>query len=158
MKICLLTEGSYPYIVGGVSSWVQMLIEGFPEHEFVLYSIGAEQKDRGQFRYKRPKNLTAIQEVFLDEILALRSPGMRMHTLQASEKECLQELVTGGKPIRLKELIEIFRGQKKRDPLEIFMSADFFDVIRGFCIIASPYKINTFQRIKKDFTPYFVNI
>ena len=29
---------------------------------------------------------------------------------------------------------------------------------RGFCIIASPYKINTFQRIKKDFTPYFVNI
>ncbi len=130
MKICLLTEGSYPYIVGGVSSWVQMLIEGFPEHEFVLYSIGAEQKDRGQFRYKRPKNLTAIQEVFLDEILALRSPGMRMHTLQASEKECLQELVTGGNPIRLKELIEIFRGQKKRDPLEIFMSADFFDVIK----------------------------
>ena len=82
MRICLLTEGSYPYIVGGVSSWVQMLIEGFPEHEFVLYSIGAEQKDRGHFRYKRPKNLVAIQEVFLDEILALRSPAMRMHTLQ----------------------------------------------------------------------------
>jgi hypothetical protein len=31
-------------------------------------------------------------------------------------------------------------------------------IFRGFCIIASPYKINTFQRIKKDFTPYFVNI
>ena len=33
-----------------------------------------------------------------------------------------------------------------------------FVIYRGFCIIASPYKINTFQRIKKDFTPYFVNI
>lgn len=129
MRICLLTEGSYPYIVGGVSSWVQMLIEGFPEHEFVLYSIGAEQKDRGHFRYKRPKNLVAIQEVFLDEILALRSPAMRMHTLQPAEKVCLQELVMGDNPIRLHELIAIFRGRRKKDPLEIFMSADFFDVI-----------------------------
>lgn len=37
MRICLLVEGSYPYVVGGVSSWVQMLIEGLPEHEFVVY-------------------------------------------------------------------------------------------------------------------------
>ena len=42
MRICLLTEGSYPYVVGGVSSWVQMLMEGLPEYEFVVYSIGAE--------------------------------------------------------------------------------------------------------------------
>ena len=34
MRICLLTEGSYPYVVGGVSSWVQMLMEGLPEYEF----------------------------------------------------------------------------------------------------------------------------
>ena len=31
MRICLLTEGSYTYVVGGVSSWVQMLMEGLPE-------------------------------------------------------------------------------------------------------------------------------
>ncbi|MBQ5733408.1 MAG: DUF3492 domain-containing protein, partial [Selenomonadaceae bacterium] len=23
MRICLLVEGSYPYVVGGVSSWIQ---------------------------------------------------------------------------------------------------------------------------------------
>ena len=40
MRICLLTEGSYPYVVGGVSSWCQMLIQGLPEHEFFIYSIG----------------------------------------------------------------------------------------------------------------------
>ncbi|PWX51741.1 hypothetical protein CYK89_15410, partial [Clostridium perfringens] len=24
MKICLIAEGSYPYVTGGVSSWIQM--------------------------------------------------------------------------------------------------------------------------------------
>ena len=54
MKVCLLTEGSYPYVVGGVASWVQMLMEGQPDVEFVIYSIGAESKDRGKFKYKLP--------------------------------------------------------------------------------------------------------
>lgn len=35
MKICILCEGSYPYVVGGVSSWVQQLVKLFPEHEFL---------------------------------------------------------------------------------------------------------------------------
>ena len=28
MKVCLIAEGSYPYTFGGVSAWVQMLIQG----------------------------------------------------------------------------------------------------------------------------------
>lgn len=69
MRICLLTEGSYPYVVGGVSSWCQMLIQGLPEHEFLVYSIGAESRDRGKFRYQLPDNMIGIQEEFLDDIL-----------------------------------------------------------------------------------------
>ena len=29
-NVCLLLEGTYPYIRGGVSSWVKQLIEGMP--------------------------------------------------------------------------------------------------------------------------------
>lgn len=89
MRICLMTEGSYPYVVGGVSSWVQMLMEGLPEYEFVIYSIGAEAKDRGKFKYKFPKNMKGIQEEFLDSILACKSPAMKEHIMSASDKECL---------------------------------------------------------------------
>ena len=77
MRICLLTEGSYPYVVGGVSSWCQMLIQGLPEHEFFIYSIGAEAKNRGDFKYKLPANVVGVQEEFLDDILSLKSKGMR---------------------------------------------------------------------------------
>jgi len=131
MKICLLTEGSYPYVVGGVSSWVQMLIEGMPEHEFMVYAIGAEQKDRGKFRYKLPENLTRVKEVFLDEILDMRSSHMQKHMLTETEKSCLYELIIGTKSMDMKALIGIFHSKTRiRNALDIFMSLDFFDIIK----------------------------
>ena len=132
MRICLLTEGSYPYVVGGVSSWIRMLIEGMPEHEFIVYAIGAEEKDRGKFKCKIPENLVEIHEVFLDSILKLRSPGMKSHHLTAAERLCLKNLICGTADINLNCLLDIFcRQGKKSDPLEIFMSFDFFDVIQS---------------------------
>ena len=89
MKICLLTEGSYPYVVGGVSSWVQMLMTGLPEFEFTVYAVGAEEKDRGKFKYTLPNNCTEIQEEFLDKILALRSPGMQENILNNQQRQVL---------------------------------------------------------------------
>ena len=130
MKICLLTEGSYPYVVGGVSSWVQMLMTGLPEFEFTIYSVGAEEKDRGHFKYTFPSNCTGIQEEFLDKILALRSPGMLEKTLNASQRHVLWELVRGENPIDISGLVDIFHTHRWKNPLDIFMSSDFFDVIR----------------------------
>lgn len=36
MQVCLICEGSYPYVPGGVSSWVQMLCSQFQDVEFVV--------------------------------------------------------------------------------------------------------------------------
>ena len=131
MRICLLTEGSYPYVVGGVSSWCQMLIQGLPEHEFFIYSIGAEAKNRGDFKYKLPANVVGVQEEFLDDILSLKSKGMRENILTAAERKLLYELLTGSKPINVQELSVIFRDRGRfQSPLDIFMSSDFFDVIQ----------------------------
>ena len=130
MKICLLTEGSYPYVVGGVSSWVQMLMTGLPEFEFTIYAIGAEEKDRGQFKYKFPENCQGVQEEFLDKILSLRSPGMLEKVLSKPQRRILLELVRGDKPIDIAGLVSIFRSHTWKSPLDIFMSSDFFDIIR----------------------------
>lgn len=130
MKICLLTEGSYPYVVGGVSSWVQMLMTGLPEFEFTVYAVGAEEKDRGKFKYTLPNNCTEIQEEFLDKILALRSPGMQENILNNQQRQVLLELVRGDSPIDMAGLVDIFRSCTWKNPLDIFMSSDFFEVIR----------------------------
>ncbi len=39
MRVCLLTEGTYPFVRGGVSTWCHELIAGLPEIEFVVYAL-----------------------------------------------------------------------------------------------------------------------
>ncbi len=73
MKICLIAEGSYPYITGGVSSWINQLIRSMPEYEFVLIAINPDSTRRGQYRYELPDNLVNIYELFLDVIQ--KKPG-----------------------------------------------------------------------------------
>ena len=65
MRICLVLEGCYPYVHGGVSTWMHSYIEAMKEHEFVLWVIGAKAEDRGKFVYDLPDLLNrhiAIQK------------------------------------------------------------------------------------------------
>ena len=56
MRLCLIAEGCYPYVAGGVSSWIQMLIKGLPEYEFIIYAIGAQKSQKGEYKYQIPDN------------------------------------------------------------------------------------------------------
>ena len=67
MRICLVLEGSYPYVHGGVSTWMHSYIQAMPEHEFVLWVIGAKAADRSRFVYDLPGNVAEVHEVFLDD-------------------------------------------------------------------------------------------
>lgn len=64
-RVCLVLEGTYPYITGGVSSWVHDIVTGLPQYEFVLYTISANP---GQaVRYKLPPNVVGLEDVALNE-------------------------------------------------------------------------------------------
>ncbi len=67
MRICMVVEGCYPYVVGGVSSWVHSLIQLFPEHEFVILTIVANRSMRGKFVYRLPENVTEVHELYLND-------------------------------------------------------------------------------------------
>ncbi|MGJ3626645.1 DUF3492 domain-containing protein [Sphingomonas sp. MMS24-JH45] len=40
--VCLIVEGAYPYVVGGVSGWLQDLIENLPDVRFGVVAIKAD--------------------------------------------------------------------------------------------------------------------
>lgn len=63
LRVCFVLEGSYPYITGGVSSWVHDLISGMPEIEFVLFSISPETKQT--LKYKLPANVVEHRDIIL---------------------------------------------------------------------------------------------
>ena len=64
MRVCLVIEGSYPFITGGVSSWVHELIGGLPKIEFVLFTF-SPQADQ-ELRYTLPPNVAGITDVVLN--------------------------------------------------------------------------------------------
>lgn len=67
MKICIISEGCYPYTVGGVSGWVHSMIQTFPKQEFILLSIIASRELSGKFAYRLPENVKEVHELYLDD-------------------------------------------------------------------------------------------
>lgn len=140
MKICILAEGSYPYVVGGVSSWINMLIKGMPQHQFIVYAIGAQEKDRGCFKYELPANVIKVQEVFLDSILHFKAPEHIRAKLTAQQKNALAELLRGTSKFDFKMLLSMFRQIKNQCSfIEIFMCPDFYDVVMQVYKTDFPY-------------------
>ena len=68
MRICFIAEGCYPYVVGGVSSWVHSMIKNFPNQEFILLTIVANREASGKFAYELPENVTEVHEVYLEDV------------------------------------------------------------------------------------------
>jgi hypothetical protein len=66
IRVCFVLEGSYPFITGGVSSWVHDLIQGMPEIDFVLFSISPNNKQT--LKYELPENVVEHKDIVLSEI------------------------------------------------------------------------------------------
>jgi polysaccharide biosynthesis protein PelF len=82
--VALLLEGTYPYISGGVSSWVHQLVQGFPEYRFACIFLGSRQEDYGDMRYPLPANVVHVETHYLHdpngvpEPLAMAGDGKAM--------------------------------------------------------------------------------
>lgn len=131
MKICMILEGSYPFVYGGVSSWTHQYIQAMREHEFVLWCIGAESAGRDKFKYTLPENVTEVHQIFLDDALHQTAGHGRLR-LKQGEVEALHALISG-EDTQWDTLFDMF--QKRRlNPLSVLMSAQFLEVVKAVCM------------------------
>ncbi len=65
--ICLLLEGAYPYVSGGVSSWVHGLVSSLAEFTFSLAVILPDDSFSFEQKYDMPANVRDIRHIFLHE-------------------------------------------------------------------------------------------
>ena len=68
--IALLLEGTFPYVAGGVSSWVNQIIRAFPEYRFALVFIGSQASDYGEMKYKLPDNVVHVERHYIHSAAA----------------------------------------------------------------------------------------
>lgn len=69
--ICLLLEGTWPYVRGGVSSWINQMILGLPEVSFSVLFIGGSRDAYQRRQYAIPPNVKHIEEVYLEDAWSL---------------------------------------------------------------------------------------
>jgi len=68
VDIMLFSEGTYPYVKGGVSSWILQLIKGLPEFTFGVCFVGAQEIMDGkklEVSYEIPSNLKHLEVHYL---------------------------------------------------------------------------------------------
>ncbi|MBN2874744.1 MAG: GT4 family glycosyltransferase PelF [Spirochaetales bacterium] len=63
LRVCMILEGSYPYITGGVGAWVHDILSGLPDIEFSLLTLSPSADQ--PLRYTLPPNVVEHKDVVL---------------------------------------------------------------------------------------------
>lgn len=71
--ICLVVEGSYPFVTGGVAAWAQRLIVSFRGGcRFHVVALTAGPKDDDDIKYKLPDNVASFRSLDLFDVKPMR--------------------------------------------------------------------------------------
>lgn len=126
MKVCIVAEGCYPYVVGGVSGWINSMIKSFPNIEFIILTIVANRSMRGKFVYELPPNVTQVYELYLEDV----EWGEKKRKLRVSKKEYQEMLhMVLNRETDWDVIFDFF--QKKQVSLDAFlMGKEFLHIVQ----------------------------
>lgn len=128
MRVCIVAEGCYPYVVGGVSSWINSMIKAFPDIEFVMLSIVANRSYRGKFVYELPENVSEVYELYLEDYDWVEQRKNKKLHLKTAEYEALRSLLLN-RNVEWETLFTLF--EKKKFSLNaLLMGEDFLHAVR----------------------------
>lgn len=127
MRICIIAEGCYPYVVGGVSGWVHNMIKTFPEQEFILLTIIANRDLSGRFAYELPENVTEVYELYLED--ADWGSVNKRHKTRLNQKEyhALRSLILNHE-VEWDEMFDFFRNHQISIN-QLLMGEDFYHAV-----------------------------
>lgn len=72
--VCFVLEGTYPYVAGGVSTWVDQTIKANPHLNFSILHLAANESHARVMKYKLPPNVVQLSTSYLHDT-RLKSKG-----------------------------------------------------------------------------------
>jgi glycosyltransferase involved in cell wall biosynthesis len=105
--VCLFLEGTYPYVSGGVSVWVQDLLQAQSHLTFHLVALVADRRPR-TLQFEIPPNVIGLSEVVLQEPVASCPSGAAVRRLIARIGPPLARLLDKGGLADLRAILAAF--------------------------------------------------
>ncbi len=142
MKICIVAEGCYPYVVGGVSGWIHSMIKSFPQIEFSILTIITDRTQSGKFVYELPENVSEVYESYLDDFDWGKKKKYGKRTkLNQREYHALRSIVLDeDEDVDWDLLFQMFqKGRYSTD--DILMGADFLNIVKECYDFRYPYVV-----------------
>jgi glycosyltransferase involved in cell wall biosynthesis len=87
----MVVEGTYPFVQGGVSTWVHELISALPSKTFYILHLGSTPDEAYELKYELPANVVGLRQIFLQDF---RPEMLRTHGLARGRKDAAWEFVT----------------------------------------------------------------
>lgn len=136
--VCLIVEGCYPYVPGGVSAWIDWLIRGRPQTRFSVVALWPRPTSQKP-HYALPDNVTSLHHVYLQDFGGRPMNRARPPDDIAVLAEALERFLSRG---GLDALVEVQRtlGQARRHiPIEaLYNSPVAWEIVRGMYRDAMP--------------------
>ncbi len=114
--VCLLLEGTYPFVSGGVSTWVHNLIRALPEIRFTGVCILPSASETWEIKYDVPANMHNIQVLYLHdyEIEDRASASRKVRRRQIDRIRTFHQAMSNGGYDMFDEVVSLFRNNGRR--------------------------------------------
>ncbi|KQR82393.1 glycosyl transferase family 1 [Sphingomonas sp. Leaf343] len=129
--VCLIVEGAYPFVVGGVANWVQDLIVGLPDISFAVVAIKADGREM-PWRLQPPPNVLFVTEVSLAPEIGIAARPRSRSEIEAIAALLIRFLVDGGEEPLIELVAVLSRARPAWTASEVLSHPTTFRAITDY--------------------------
>ena len=137
--VCIIVEGCYPYIAGGVSSWIDWLIKTQPETKFSIVALWPRPTTQPP-RYQLPANVVSFQHLYLQDFGERPVIRQRRPVETDAFADALAGLINHGGVTQLANVMSTFKAIGRTvGPEVMFNSPVAWEIVRRMYDATMPY-------------------
>ncbi|GJL88924.1 MAG: pellicle/biofilm biosynthesis glycosyltransferase PelF [Minwuia thermotolerans] len=123
VDVCLVLEGTYPYVAGGVSSWVHDLVGAQSDLTFHIVSLMPGEKPPER-RYEVPDNVRGINHVFLQKMPSGSGRVRRLKQHLSNMEPALKSMQAAGDLSDVAHLLKTLAPNRKSFGRESLLNSE----------------------------------
>ncbi len=137
--VCIIVEGCYPFVPGGVSSWIDWLIRSQPATSFSIVSLWPAPSEHPP-RYAMPANAVAFHPLYLQTFGDAPLQSARLPRGLPELSGALQNFMSVGGAEALRTLTSAIANTERDMPLaSMFNSPVAWELVQGMYRGRMPY-------------------